>query len=98
MLRLSAAHLDSLRRAAETVYPREACGVLLGRMRDGVREVEQAIICRNIADAKPADRYQIAPEDLIAAQKQGRDRGLDIIGFFHSHPDHAANASSTDLQ
>lgn len=98
MLRLTAAHLDTIHRAGESTYPRETCGVLLGKLREGVREVEEVIVCRNVAASHPPDRYQIAPEDLIAAQRIGRERALDIVGFFHSHPDHAANASATDLQ
>jgi proteasome lid subunit RPN8/RPN11 len=98
MLCLSAAHLATIRHAAESVYPREACGVLLGRMHDGRRETADVLPCRNVAEGTRTDQYQISPEDLIAAQKQGRDRGLDIIGFYHSHPDHPAHASSTDLR
>lgn len=98
MLRLTVAQLDMIHRAGELAYPRETCGVLLGKLREGNREVADVISCRNVANERQADRYQIAPEDLVAAQKQGRERGLDIIGFFHSHPDHPANASATDLQ
>ncbi len=41
-------------------------------------------------------RYQIAPEDLIRVQREARDRGQEIVGYFHSHPDHPARPSETD--
>jgi proteasome lid subunit RPN8/RPN11 len=97
MLRLSRHHLDTIHRAAESSYPYEACGVLLGNLREGIRETQDVVPCGNAAGSRTA-HYQIAPEELVAAQKEGRERGLDIIGFFHSHPDHPANASTTDLQ
>jgi len=97
MLRLTAAQWAIIQSVAEKAYPYEACGILLGKLRDGVRETQEVIPCGNAASSRAA-HYQIAPEDLVAAQKQGRERALDIIGFFHSHPDHPANASTTDLQ
>jgi proteasome lid subunit RPN8/RPN11 len=77
---------------AVRAYPRESCGVLLGAQ----SSVREAIPCTNeITDR--ADRYRIPAAELIAAQKHARAQGLDIIGFYHSHPDHPAQPSSTDL-
>lgn len=86
----------ALRRAAEQAYPEEACGILLGR-REGSNEiVERLIACTN-ADPEPTRRYSIPPQELIAAQREARDEQLEILGFYHSHPDHPAEASDTDL-
>jgi proteasome lid subunit RPN8/RPN11 len=84
-----------LREVVEREYPDEACGILLSR-RENADEVVQVIACTN-ADPEPGRRYSIAPEELIAAQKHAREDGLEILGFYHSHPDHPAEASPTDL-
>ena len=57
----------------------------------------RVIACGN-ADPEPGQRYRIAPRELIAAQKVARQEELEILGFYHSHPDHPAEASETDLR
>jgi proteasome lid subunit RPN8/RPN11 len=98
MLRLSQSHYDSLRQHGEETYPHECCGVLLGQMNgDGVRTATSVARCGNTRNDSPHNRYNIDPKELIRIQKQGRERGEEIIGFYHSHPDHPARWSSTDL-
>ena len=77
-------------------YPHEACGVLVGTGEDGGARVRRVVPVVNRETERPAVRYQIAPEDLIAVQKAARADGLDIVGYFHSHPDHPAQPSETD--
>ena len=98
MLRISKGHLTSIRRSAESAYPRECCGALLGKLVEGERVVFEVVSCRNVAEGDQKDRYHIDPTELIDIQKRARDAGLDIIGFFHSHPDHPAETSTTDLK
>ncbi len=98
MLRISQGHLSSIRRSAEKCYPTECCGVLLGKLVEGERVVSEVVPCTNIAEGRRHDRYHIDPAELIDIQKRARDSGLDIVGFFHSHPDHPAVASRTDLK
>lgn len=98
MLRISQGHLSSIRRSAEKWYPKECCGVLLGKLVEGERIVSEIVSCTNIAEGDQRARYHIDPAELIDIQKRARDAGLDIIGFFHSHPDHPAVASKTDLR
>lgn len=95
-LRLPAELARALRAHAEREYPRECCGILLGAARSGERLVRQAVACRN-AHPAPAARYAIAPEELIAAQRSARALGLAFLGFYHSHPEHPAEPSPTDL-
>ena len=95
MLKLPAAVAAELRAHAERAYPEECCGVLLGRARGDAREVVEARACAN-ARAGRRDRYAIAPEELVAAQREARERGLEIVGFYHSHPDHPPEPSATD--
>jgi len=87
----------SLREDVERAYPEEACGILLGR-REGIDDtVVRITVCSNVA-SEPGRRYEIAPNQLIAAQQQAEEEGLEILGFYHSHPDHPAKPSATDLR
>ena len=97
MLKLCEQVYDAIRHYGEETYPYECCGVLLGRSADGVNEVEEAVPAGNTRIDSAHNRYQIAPQDLVKIQRQGRERGLDIVGFYHSHPDHPAQWSKTDF-
>jgi len=100
MLKISAQDLDSLRRHGEETYPHECCGVLLGRVNDdddGTRVVTTTARCGNTRTDSAHNRYNIDPKELVRIQREGRERGEDIVGFYHSHPDHPAQWSSTDL-
>src|SRR5262245_32618280 len=83
-------------------YPHEVCGVLLGRSH-GIepaarREAAVAVRARNLEQGRPNDRYTLDPTDMVSADRLARERGLEIVGFYHSHPDHPAVASRTDLE
>lgn len=101
MLRLSVQVYDTLRQHGEETYPHECCGVLLGRFleEDGqpTNAVEDAVRAGNTRTDSAHNRYQIAPQELVKIQRIGRERGLDIVGFYHSHPDHPAQWSPTDF-
>lgn len=86
-----------MRGHCERAYPHEACGVLLGAAVAEVREVKAVVACENARTDAPHNRYGIAPQELIAAQKHARDAGWEIVGFYHSHPDFPARWSATDL-
>jgi len=83
---------DGLIAHAREEAPRECCGMLLGRG----DEIVEAARARNVA-APAATRFLIDPKDHIDARRQGRARGLEIVGFYHSHPRGAAEPSATDL-
>ena len=89
--------MEELRRHGEETYPHECCGVLLGTVQEDERTVADVVRCGNTRSDSPHDRYHIAPEELIAAQRKARKSGWDIVGFYHSHPDHPARWSATDL-
>ena len=97
MLKLSEPIYNALRKHGEETYPHECCGVLLGRSENDVNTVEDAVRAGNTRTDAAHNRYHIAPQELIKIQRQGRERGLDIIGFYHSHPDHPAQWSKTDF-
>ena len=98
MLRIPHPAYASLRRHGEQTYPYECCGVLLGRFEDdGSKTVTRVAPCGNTREDSPHNRYNIDPKELIRIQREGRERGEEIVGFYHSHPDHPAQWSSTDL-
>jgi proteasome lid subunit RPN8/RPN11 len=97
MLRMDQTQFDAIREHGEATYPLECCGVLLGRSSDGINVVSEAVRAENMRNDSAHNRYQIAPQELIRIQREGRGRGLDIVGFYHSHPDHPAQWSKTDL-
>ena len=97
MLRISQSALDELRRHGEQTYPNECCGVLVGKLENGERRVNSVARCGNTRSDSPQNRYHIDPKELIRIQREARERGEDVVGFYHSHPDHPARWSATDL-
>ena len=81
MLKITQIAYAALRQHGEETYPHECCGAKCGNTR---------------ADS-PHNRYHIDPKELIQIQREARNRGEDILGFYHSHPDHPAQWSPTDL-
>ncbi len=100
MLNLTRHDYDALRHHGEQTYPHECCGILLGRIDDvdnGTRVVTSTARCGNTRTDSAHNRYNIDPKELVRIQREGRNRGEDIVGFYHSHPDHPAHWSPTDL-
>src|SRR3990172_8519045 len=95
MLRLPQTLRESLSAFARQEYPNETCGLLLGtRARDehAVIQVRQG---RNINVGRARDRYELDPDDFLAADRAAREAGLEIVGIWHTHPDHPACPSAT---
>jgi proteasome lid subunit RPN8/RPN11 len=97
MLKLGQSLFESIRRHGEETYPHECCGVLLGQIDGDQRVVTSVVRAGNTRVDSPQNRYNIDPKELIRIQRAGRERGQDIIGFYHSHPEHPAQWSQTDL-
>ena len=97
MLKIFKSAYDEIRRHGEQTYPHECCGVLLGRIDGDGRVVTSAAPCGNTRTDSPHNRYDIDPKELVRIQREGRERDEDILGFYHSHPDHPAKWSETDL-
>jgi proteasome lid subunit RPN8/RPN11 len=95
--RLGRQALEALRKHAAKDYPREACGVLLGRRQGGPLEILEAVACANANTERAADRYLLEPLEQLKIEKDARSRGLEVLGYYHSHPDHPSRASATDL-
>ena len=97
MLKIGQKEYAALRQHGEETYPHECCGVLLGTMDGDARTVTSIVRAGNTRADSPHNRYNIDPRELVRIQRQGRERGEDIIGFYHSHPDHPAQWSQTDF-
>lgn len=91
--------LDNIRTHGAKAYPEEGCGFLLGSVTtDGRNRVTAVQPVANRQPENRARRYQITADDYRAAEETASERGLDIVGFYHSHPDHPARPSETDLK
>jgi proteasome lid subunit RPN8/RPN11 len=97
MLNITQKQLAEITKHAADDYPQECCGVLLGLRQADVRHVLQTVRCRNVHPS-PSARYTIDPPELIIVQRDARDLQMEIIGFYHSHPEHPAQWSTTDLE
>ena len=96
-LRLPRAVFEALRAHGEESYPQECCGALLGLPAPEGWRVEEAIRAGNAWTGSAHNRYSIAPIELVKIEREARQRGLEIAGFYHSHPDHPAHWSATDI-
>ncbi|MDF5709804.1 MAG: M67 family metallopeptidase [Nostoc sp. S4] len=109
MIGLSQEHLQTIRTHAEKIYPEECCGIMLGYVANEGKTTVEVMPTENAwnteagaefsgertAESKKR-QYTIAPQVMLQAQKQARDRSLSIIGIFHSHPDCSAIPSECD--
>jgi proteasome lid subunit RPN8/RPN11 len=93
-LRLTPAQAEAIRAHGRETYPHECCGFLLG-VPGEVREIARA---SNAREDSPQNRYLIPPIEFVRVQRDADQRGLDVIGFYHSHPDHPARPSAFDRE
>ncbi len=91
-------HLHTIERHACVSYPDECCGVLIGRCHSGATFVERVLSVGNEREDSRQNRYLISPETVLAAHKEARALGLDVVGYYHSHPDHPARPSEIDRE
>ena len=97
VLRVPQAVYESLRAHGEETYPYECCGALLGKPIANGWTIVAAARAGNTRTDSAHNRYHIAPVELVKIQREARTRGLEIAGFYHSHPDHPAQWSPTDF-
>jgi proteasome lid subunit RPN8/RPN11 len=95
-LRLAAAVDDEIRRQAIDTWPAEACGILLGHSGGTTTTVECAFRARNLERAAAGSRFIIDPEDHLHARRWAGERSLEVVGFWHSHPESPAVPSALD--
>ena len=113
-LRLLPEQVDAIHRHAAAEYPNECCGALLGRADGAAKEVAEVVALSNLRhDAARAqelvpleqpgreserNRYLIDPREQLRIEKDARARGLSVLGYYHSHPDHPAAPSEYDRE
>jgi len=97
-LKISEELLEGIREHGKKAYPNECCGVLLGRIEDSRKSVVELRAMENTREDSPRNRYLISSRELLEAEKAARARGLDIVGVYHSHPDHPARPSEFDRE
>ena len=98
MIRVASEPWQEMVAHARSTYPNECCGAMLGRVDGEAKEVLAAMRLENSSAGSQAARYELRPQDLLAADKEARRQGLDLIGIYHSHPDCDAYFSKTDLE
>jgi proteasome lid subunit RPN8/RPN11 len=96
---LSEPHVVAINAHGERDYPYECCGLLIGRfLQDGGKEVVETFPISNAREEEAKrNRFLIRPQELLAGERAAMNKGLDVVGFYHSHPDEAAVPSGYDL-
>ena len=94
---------ERIRAHGAEAYPHECCGALLGRDSEAtdqsvMREVLALLPLVNRRDDSPRNRFAVTAEDVLEAEKAARKHGLDVVGWYHSHPDHPARPSQFDRE
>jgi proteasome lid subunit RPN8/RPN11 len=99
LIRLSELHLAQICQHGERDYPFECCGLMLGRFENDRRKIVVEIypISNSREEEAKRNRFLIRPEELLRGEKYARKKGIDVVGFYHSHPDDRAVPSQYDL-
>jgi proteasome lid subunit RPN8/RPN11 len=99
MLHIPEDLIDKIREHGETHFPEEGAGFILGSVSDDHRYAEYLLPMTNQFEAEARSRrYLIEPEEMIQSEMKAEDLGLEIIGVFHSHPNHPAVPSEFDRE
>lgn len=99
MIDIKKNHIDQIKEHAQKDYPYECCGILLGKFENGEKTVTQVLeILNEKEDENKHNRYLIPSSKILETELYAIKNGLDIVGFYHSHPDHSAIPSSFDVE
>lgn len=97
MLIMTRHAMEDIFRIGKDAYPHEGCGFLLGtRDRDGGRVVGEVRKAENVNTVRAKDRFEIHPKEFLSVEKYAGLKGVEVLGFFHSHPDHPPRPSQFD--
>ena len=98
MITIAEEQLNEIREHGIRDYPYECCGLLLGRFEQDTKTVTETYPISNAREEEAKrNRFLITPEELLAGERAAMQKGLDVVGFYHSHPDDAAVPSRYDL-
>ena len=99
MIDIKKNHIDQIKEHAQKDYPYECCGILLGKFENGEKTVTQVLeIVNEKEDENKHNRYLIPSSKILETELYAIKNGLDIVGFYHSHPDHSAIPSAYDVE
>ncbi|HKR15558.1 MAG TPA: M67 family metallopeptidase [Pyrinomonadaceae bacterium] len=99
MITIAEAQLNEIREHGVRDYPYECCGLLLGRFRENGKLVTETYPISNAREeSAKRNRFLIMPEELMRGERYARDQDLEVVGFYHSHPDSPAVPSNYDLE
>jgi len=100
MLKISAELKNNIRKAGETTYPNECCGIILGEISDDGKKIAKRTvdIDNSSENNERYHRFLITPEEMFKAERLAREAKLEIVGFYHSHPDHPSMPSGYDKE
>jgi proteasome lid subunit RPN8/RPN11 len=99
MIELEERHQIEMREHGQRDYPFECCGLMLGRFEAGRKVVVETYPISNAREEEAKrNRFLIRPEELMSGEKYAREKGFDVVGFYHSHPDDRAVPSQYDLE
>ncbi len=99
MITIDGTHLEAMRSHGQLDYPHECCGLLIGRFAGNGKIVSEVYPISNAREeAHKRNRFLIRPEELLRSERHARTEGLDVVGFYHSHPDSRAVPSQYDLE
>jgi proteasome lid subunit RPN8/RPN11 len=100
MINLATQHRNEIVAHGERDYPYECCGLLLGSFADdGLKAIAEIYPISNAREEQAKrNRFLIRPEELMRGERNAETKGLNIVGFYHSHPDHPAVPSQYDLE
>ncbi len=99
MIDIKKNHIDQIKEHAQKDYPYECCGILLGKFENGEKTVTQVLeILNEKEDENKHNRYLIPSSKILETELYAIKNGLDIVGFYHSHPDHSAIPSAYDVE
>ncbi len=98
MIRIGEDALQQIRDHGVRTYPEECCGVMLGREVDGNRTIDAVYPVDNVQEVNRKRRFLVSPAQYLEAERTAAERGMDLLGFYHSHPDHPAAPSQYDTE
>ena len=99
MLKIKEELIKEIAREGEEGYPYEICGFILGKIdyKNNIREAEEVYQVENQNKERANDRFEIDPKDYLKVENYADQKGIQIIGIYHTHPDHPDRPSQTDL-
>ncbi len=89
---------DRIENHGKSCYPEECCGIILGKSGGGKRNVSDVCEFQNHQEENRRRRFFVTPREYMRAERIAAEKGLELLGFYHSHPDHPAIPSEFDRE